>query len=198
MKFPFEQDIILENERVLLRPINFGSDAEPLWPINAAYPMLMQYSPAMIYDRDSFEMYFESALQLKRAKSKYPFIIRDKRSKQAAGTTSFMNIDIANERLEIGSTYLGPKFHKTGLNRNVKLLMLSYAFESLQVKRVELKTDARNVQSRTAMEGIGAKYEGSLRSHTIMTDGYRRDTAYYSILVDEWPQVKDQLLLKIK
>ena len=109
-----------------------------------------------------------------------------------------MNIDIANERLEIGSTYLGPQFHQTGLNRNVKLLMLSYAFELLQVKRVELKTDARNVQSRTAMEGMGAQYEGSLRSHTIMTDGYRRDTAYYSILIDEWPQVKAQLLLKIK
>ena len=198
MNFPFDQDIILENERVILRPINISSDAETLWPINEANPMLTQYFPNMISDRDSFELFFESALQLKEAKSKYPFIITDKRSKQAAGSTSFMNIDIANERLEIGSTYLGPQFHQTGLNRNVKLLMLSYAFELLQVKRVELKTDARNVQSRTAIEGMGAQYEGSLRSHTIMTDGYRRDTAYYSILIDEWPQVKAQLLLKIK
>jgi len=76
--------------------------------------------------------------------------------------------------------------------------MINYAFESLDTKRVELKTDARNMRSRTAIEGIGAKYEGSLRSHTIMTDGYRRDTAYYSILVDEWPEVKRELLLKIK
>ena len=76
--------------------------------------------------------------------------------------------------------------------------MLTYAFETLELKRVELKTDARNLQSRTAMLGIGATYEGSLRSHTIMTDGYRRDTAYFSILIDEWPEVKRKLVLKIK
>ena len=198
MIFPFEQDIILENDRVIIKPIHTLTDAESLWPINEANPMLMRYSPAMIWGRASFESYFESSLDLKKAQSKYPFIIVDKLNDQSAGSTSFMNINVAHERLEIGSTYLGPKFHRTGLNRNVKLLMISYAFESLNVKRVELKTDARNMQSRTAMEGIGAKYEGSLRSHTIMTDGYRRDTAYYSILVDEWPEVKRQLLLKIK
>ena len=76
--------------------------------------------------------------------------------------------------------------------------MLTYAFERLNVKRVELKTDARNTQSRTAILGIGAQYEGSLRSHTIMTDGYRRDTVYYSILAHEWSEIKSRLILKIK
>ncbi len=198
MLFPFDKDIILENERVLIRPIHSLVDAEPLWLINEANPELMRYSPAMIRDRHSFESYFESSLSLKGEKSKYPFFIVDKLNNRPAGSTSFMNISVAHERLEIGSTYLGPSFHRTGLNRNAKLLMLTYAFEHLGAKRVELKTDARNMQSRTAMEGIGAKYEGSLRSHTIMTDGYRRDTAYYSILVDEWQEVKSQLLLKIK
>ncbi len=198
MIFPFEQDIILENDRVIIQPIHSLTDAESLWPINEANPMLLQYFPAMIRGRASFESYFESSLKLKEAESKYPFIIVDKLNGQPAGSTSFMNINLAHERLEIGSTYIGPQFHRTGLNRNVKLLMINYAFESLDTKRVELKTDARNMRSRTAIEGIGAKYEGSLRSHTIMTDGYRRDTAYYSILVDEWPEVKRQLLLKIK
>jgi RimJ/RimL family protein N-acetyltransferase len=198
MNVPFDQEIIIENERALLQPIQRLADAEPLWPINKANPMLMQYSPAMIKDRDSFEMYFESALQLKTVQSKYPFIIRDKLNKEAAGSTSFMNIDVGNERLEIGSTYFGPQFHRTGLNRNVKLLMLTYAFERLNVKRVELKTDARNTQSRTAILGIGAQYEGSLRSHTIMIDGYRRDTVYYSILAHEWSEIKSRLILKIK
>ena len=114
MDFPFEQDIVLQNSRALIRPIQTPADAEPLWSINEVNPQLMRYSPAMISDRQSFDQYYKGSLQLKEAKSKYPFIIIDRANEKPAGSTSFMNISDAHERLEIGSTYIGPDFQRTG------------------------------------------------------------------------------------
>jgi RimJ/RimL family protein N-acetyltransferase len=114
-----------------------------------------------------------------------------------AGSTSFANVSNRDKRLEIGWTWIGKKFQKTGLNRNGKLLMLQYAFETLQFERVELKTDERNMASRTAIEKIGGKFEGILRSHMVVKDGFRRNTVYYSILSKEWPGVKTNLLNKM-
>jgi RimJ/RimL family protein N-acetyltransferase len=114
-----------------------------------------------------------------------------------AGSTSFGNYDPKNERIEIGWTWLFSNYQRTGLNWNMKYLMFQFAFEELNIKRVELKADGRNLQSRNAMQGIGAQYEGTLRSHTIMSDGYRRDTVYYSVLADEWPAVSSRLLTRI-
>ena len=121
---------------------------------------------------------------------RYPFLIFDKQQQQYAGSTSFGNISNPNARIEIGWTWIGTNFQRTGLNRANKFLMLQYAFETLGFERVELKTDGRNLQSRTAMEKIGATPEGILRSHTVMSDGYRRDTHYYSILKSEWHKIK--------
>jgi len=121
---------------------------------------------------------------------KYPWAIYDKKAEAYAGCTSYLNISAVNSRLEIGSTWIGEEFQRTGLNRACKFLLLSYAFEDLGWERVELKTDSRNEQSKTAIQKIGAQYEGKLRSHTLMSDGYRRDTVYYSILKPEWPRIK--------
>lgn len=185
----FHSDIILENQRVRIRPITI-SDAELLEPVVLASPNLTPYSPTPIHNLEDLIQNIEASLLGKQNGNHYPFIIFDKHTNQYAGCTSFGNISNKDRRLEIGWTWLGNVFQRTGLNRHCKFLLLSYAFEELEFERVELKTDARNHKSRTAIEAIGAKYEGALRSHTLMSDGYRRDTVYYSILKEEWPTVK--------
>lgn len=180
---------ILENRRVRLLPITTLQDAEPLRTLALAQPELAKYSPSDWRDDASFNDYFLTALA-----SRVPFSVFDKSSHMFAGSTSFGNIDATNQRIEIGWTWLGHSFQRTGLNRQMKFLMLEFAFARLRMQRVELKADARNQQSRLAMEGIGAKYEGCLRSHTVMQDGFRRDTVYYSILANEWSQVAKRLL----
>ena len=194
MHFPVREEVILENDLSRLEPLHHPEDAaEKLRHIALGEPDLMKYSPSDFDSFDSVVRYFESSINEREIGSKYTFLIFDKRQGAYAGSTSFGNISNANKRLEIGWTWIGKAFQRTGLNRNNKLLMLQYAFEELGAARVELKSDARNKQSRDAMEGIGARFEGLLRSHTMMSDGFRRDTVYYSILLDEWPQVRLQL-----
>ena len=187
----------LEDDRVKLTVIKSVEDARPLQEIALNQPDLLTYSPSDIYTVSLFEAFFNKAIDGLNSGEMVPFIIFDKSVSQYAGTTRFANISPVNQRLEIGWTWIGKEFQRTGLNRHNKLLMLSYAFENLLYERVELKADGANKQSRTAMEGIGAQYEGSLRSHTLMSDGRRRDTVYYSILKSEWPNTKERLQQKI-
>lgn len=187
----------LEDDRVKLTVIKSVEDARPLQEIALNQPDLLTYSPSDIYTVSLFEAFFNKAVDGLNSGEMVPFIIFDKSVSQYAGTTRFANISPVNQRLEMGWTWIGKEFQRTGLNRHNKLLMLSYAFENLLYERVELKADGANKQSRTAMEGIGAQYEGLLRSHTLMSDGRRRDTVYYSILKSEWPNTKERLQHKI-
>ena len=113
------------------------------------------------------------------------------------GSTRFMNIDTANRRVEIGSTFLGKQWQRTVVNTEAKYLMLRHAFETWHCIRVELKTDAINDRSRAAILRIGAKEEGTLRRHTLTWSGRVRDTVYFSILDAEWPEVKANLERKL-
>ena len=112
--------------------------------------------------------------------------------------TSFGNISTKDRRLEIGWTWIDKESQGTGLNKYCKHLMLSHAFEKLIMQRVEFKTDNRNNQSKKAIEKIGGTFEGILRSHTLMLDGYRRDTAYYSILKNEWDRINNTIFKEIE
>lgn len=190
--FDTSQHIVLENERIRLRPL-IKDDYNNLRPIAHRNPDLLQFSPQQVNTENQLERYIGKALQQQSEGSRYPFISFDKKAQEYSGSTSYLNISNANARLEIGATWIGRGFQGTGLNKQQKLLMLTYAFETLSMQRVELKTDARNLQSQRAMEKIGAIREGSLRSHTIMEDGYRRDTVYFSILIDEWAEVKSRI-----
>ncbi len=192
MNFNFDQNIILENERVRLEPLQ-KEHMDILRPIAEKHPTLLTYSPTPFGNKDLFETYFEVAFKAKKNLIRYPFIIYDKQAGAFAGSTSYGAISNKDLRLEIGWTWLSKEFQGTGLNKYCKFLLLEYAFEKLQWERVELKTDSRNLQSRRAMEKIGAKFEGELRSHTLMPDGYRRNTVYYSILRDEWPGLKQTI-----
>ena len=192
MNFNIQQNIILENNRSLLRPL-VAEDIEHLLPIAIKDKDLMDFSPSEIHRPELIQTYIDTALAAKANGIRYPFIIFDKHNNKYAGSTSFGNMSNKNSRLEIGWTWIVKDFQQTGLNRNNKFLMLSYAFGKLDCLRVELKTDTRNIQSRTAMKKIGATEEGILRSHTVMSDGYRRDTIYYSILVNEWEGIKGSI-----
>ena len=181
-----QKNTTLENARVRLEPITSISDCEKVADIALTELDLLRYSPSGIGTKTELEQYFKTALEAKAAQTAFPFLIFDKVANRYAGSTRFGNISLVNQRLEIGWTWMGKAFQGTGLNQHIKALMLEYAFETLKCERVELKADARNLQSCRAMEKIGAKYEGCLRSHTLMQNGFRRDTVYYSILKSEW------------
>lgn len=194
MEFDFEPDIVLENERVRLEPLT--EDHLPhLLPIALSQPDLLAYSPSLFGDEESLKSYMGAALIGRALEERYPFVIYDKPTQRYVGSTSFGNVSNANLRLEIGWTWIDQALQRSGLNRANKFLMLRYAFETLEFERVEFKADSRNEQSRRAMEAIGATYEGTLRSHTVMSDGFRRSTVYYSILKEEWPEIKARVFL---
>lgn len=193
MHFPFEEQITLENSVALLRPMR-QEDAEALLAVATADKQLLQYSPVPISSRELLLAYISRALESRDRKERYTFTVFDKRRNAYAGSTSFMNVSDRDDRLEIGSTWYGKEFQRTGLNRNCKYLLLEYAFEGLGAERVELRTDERNRASREAIEGIGGRYEGLLRRHMLMSDGFRRNTACYSILRDEWAQSRSRIV----
>jgi len=112
---------------------------------------------------------------------------------RAVGSTSYLNISRRDRGLEIGSTWLGKPWQRTGINTEAKYLLLRHAFEVLGAARVQLKTDLRNVQSQTAIARLGAVREGVLRKHKRVRDGYLRDSVMFSIIDDEWPAVKTRL-----
>lgn len=192
MGFDFTKEISLQNSRVLLRPMT-ADDKENLLSVATAHNDLVQYSPYRIHTPHYLEDYITTSLAERMAGSRYPFAIYDFSTGAYAGSTSIANVSNKDLRLEIGWTWIGKAFQQTGLNRACKFLLLSYAFEELGFERVEFKTDARNEASRTAIEKIGGQYEGALRSHTVMLDGFRRTTVYYSILKKEWPALKQSV-----
>jgi RimJ/RimL family protein N-acetyltransferase len=126
-----------------------------------------------------------------------PFATIEKSSGKIVGSTRFGNIDAKNLRAEIGWTWLNPKWQRTFVNTGAKLLMLTHAFETWKCIRVELKTDALNEKSRSAILRLGAKQEGIFRQHMICGSGRLRDTVYFSILDNEWQSVKENLLQKL-
>jgi RimJ/RimL family protein N-acetyltransferase len=138
-----------------------------------------------------------TALDNAAAGTEVPFATVDVASGRAIGSSRFMTIAPEHRRLEIGWTWVGMAFQRTGANREAKLLQLTHAFETLGAERVEFKTHARNLASRAALLGIGATFEGVLRRHTIMPDGSNRDSAFYGIIAPEWPGVRDRLRAKL-
>ena len=126
-----------------------------------------------------------------------PFATIDRASGKAIGMTTFMNIKLANRKVEIGSTWLAQSFQGTAINPEAKLLMLGYAFETLGCNAVELRTHEQNLQSRAAIEKLGAKLDGILRNDMVMANGSIRNTAVYSIINDDWPEVSQKLQLRL-
>ena len=144
-------------------------------------------------DDAALRAWFEQARASAAETTEVPFATIDQASDRAIGSSRYMTIAPEHRRLEIGWSWVGTAFQRTGANREAKLLQLTHAFETLGAERVEFKTHARNVASRTALLGIGATFEGVLRHHTIMPDGSNRDSAFYGVIAPEWPAVKARL-----
>jgi RimJ/RimL family protein N-acetyltransferase len=144
-------------------------------------------------DEPGLVRWVEAALANAEARTEQPFATIERASGRAVGSTRFLSIVPEHRRLEIGWTWIGTAFQRTGLNREAKLLQLTHAFETLEANRVEFKAHARNEPSRNALTGIGATFEGVFRRHMVMPDGSLRDSAYYSVIAPEWPAVKAAL-----
>jgi RimJ/RimL family protein N-acetyltransferase len=142
---------------------------------------------------EGFEAYVQKALELQKAGLALPFTTVVNDGNRVVGSTRYMNIDAANQRVESGTTWSAKSWQRTFVNTHAKFLMLRHAFEVLGCLAVEIRTHALNDQSRAAIERLGARLDGILRQHMIMPDGHIRDTAVYSILRDEWPGVKERL-----
>jgi RimJ/RimL family protein N-acetyltransferase len=150
----------------------------------------------VVTDADLFAIY-ETALANREAGREQPLVTVDRAKGRVIGSTRFMTIEPAHRRLEIGYTWLTPEWQKTAANSEAKLLMLTHAFEALGALRVEFKTDSTNDPSRNALLGIGAKFEGVFRRHMLVKDGRRRDSAYYSVTIDDWPNVRQHLQKRV-
>ncbi|MEO8295630.1 MAG: GNAT family protein [Gemmatimonadota bacterium] len=182
----------LEGSLVRLEPLQehhipglcaIGLDAE-LW----------RWTVTEVRTEADMRRYVEEAFAAAAAGSALPFATVHRASGRVVGSTRLAAIDLTNRRVEIGWTWLGREFQRTGMNTEAKYLMLAFAFETLGCNRVELKTDALNQKSRAAIRRIGAIEEGILRSHMISHGDRRRDTVYYSILREEWPSVREWFL----
>lgn len=185
------EPVILEGTRVRLEPLRRDHLADlkliafdtPLWQWTIMGPQ----------DEAGLERWMETALVNAETGAERPFATIDLASGRAVGSSRYMSIAPEHRRLEIGWTWIGSAFQRTGANREAKLLQLTHAFETLGANRVEFKTHARNERSRNALAGIGATFEGIFRRHVIMPDGSLRDTAWFSVIADEWPTVKARL-----
>jgi len=178
----------LENERALLLPLSLENFHELQEVANQ--DKLIQFSPSNISTPEALKAYVEKALSLQEKKSAVPFIIYDKAKKRYAGSSRYMNIDWWNKVLEIGATWIGREFQGSGLNGAAKQLMIDHAFYELDFEKIEFRIDERNIRSRKAVEKLGATLEGILRSNVYLLDGFKRNTACYGILREEWTSPK--------
>ncbi len=189
--------VALEGSMVRLEPIR-REHAEIFWQVaKDSLDDIFQWIPYRVKTREDFQRLVEKIFEEQERGDSVAFATVERGSGQVIGSTRFMNIDRANRRLEIGSTWIIPKWQRTRVNTEAKYLMLRHAFEVWKCIRVELKTDALNQKSRNAILRIGAKEEGTLRRHVITWTGRVRDSVYFSILDSEWPSVRTTLEQKL-
>ncbi|HSE26678.1 MAG TPA: GNAT family N-acetyltransferase [Gemmatimonadales bacterium] len=156
-------------------------------------PDLWQWTVSRVRDEREMTDWLEGALAEAAAGRAVPFVILDCATGLVIGSTRYGNISVPDGRLEIGWTWLGRSWQRSGRNAEAKLLLLAHAFDQLGASRVEFKTDALNAASRAALRALGALEEGVLRRHTVTATGRVRDTVYFGILAEEWPEVRKRL-----
>ncbi len=185
----------LEGDYVRLEPISQQHAAELSLACQDGNLFDLWYT--WVPSPETMETEINRRLELYAAGTMVPFATIDRASGKAIGMTTFMNIKLANRKVEIGSTWLAQSFQATAINPEAKLLMLGSAFETLGCNAVELRTHEQNLQSRAAIEKLGAKLDGILRSDMVMANGSIRNTAVYSITKEEWPEVSQKLRFRL-
>jgi len=183
--FDFDKNYLLEDNRALLQPLN-ENNSHHLLHFSLNEPDIWQFSLIPMQGEENFNKYIQATLQSRIQKIAYPFIVFDKRTNQYAGSTRFYDIQLNNSALQLGYTWYGKQFQRTGLNRHSKYLLLQFAFETMGMQRVEFRADNNNLRSINAMKAIGCTVEGVLRSNVPNATGGRRDSIVLSILRHEW------------
>ena len=195
--FDFKQDYVLENDYVLLRPL-LKSDLEHLQIFSITEPEIWKFSLVQANGKENLEKYVESALEERDKQRQYTFIVFDKIHGVYCGSTRFCDIQLATQCLQVGYTWYGKHFQGTKLNKNCKLLLLQFAFEVMQMERIEFRVDALNNRGIAALIGIGCTIEGRLRKNGPALEAGRRDSFVLSILKEEWEtSVKTNLHFKL-
>ena len=185
--------LTLEGSVVRLEPIR-REHATLFWEVaKNDREEIFRWIPYSMQTPEDFRKLVDKIFDEQQRGESVAFATVERSSGQTIGSTRFMNIDRIHRRVEIGSTWIAPPWQRTAVNTEAKYLMLRHAFEVWQCLRVELKTDALNQKSRSAILRLGAKEEGTLRRHLITYTGRVRDTVYFSILDSEWPEVKARL-----
>ncbi|MFZ0089463.1 MAG: GNAT family protein [Solirubrobacteraceae bacterium] len=157
----------------------------------AGDPEMFVWMPVdMASSHEALHEWLAGSLANAAAGREVPYVIRGADSGRVLGSTRFLELRLEHLRVEIGWTWVTRSAWATGVNVETKLLLLGHAFETVGIRRVEFKTDARNERSRGALGALGATFEGILRKHMVVRDGGARDSAYYSVIDDEWPSVK--------
>jgi len=190
---PDELEPVLQGTHVRLEPLR-PAHLEALCAVGLD-PEVMRLMPHPVSTRDQMADYVNAAISARAAGTAIPFatVHRSASGQTVVGSTRFMSIDPANRHLEIGSTWIGIPWQRTAVNTEAKYLMLRHAFETFGCLRVEFKTDSLNVRSRQALLRIGATEEGTFRSHVITSEGRIRHSVYFSITLEEWPEVRSRL-----
>ncbi|PYY68281.1 GNAT family N-acetyltransferase [Pseudomonas jessenii] len=188
-------DTPLEGSRIGLRPLQYA-DADALIQA-AAEGELWNLQVTIVPSADTVDAYLKKALDGRETGTVMPFVIVLKDTGEVIGSTRFWKIDRINRKLEIGSSWIATRWQKTFVNTEAKYLMLRYAFEVLDCVRVQFTTDENNQTSRNAILRLGAQQEGIVRHERIMPDGRKRNSVRFSIIDDEWPQVRHNLEQKL-
>lgn len=196
--FSFSDNIILEDDLVVLRPLQ-ESDVDNLLEFSINEPETWKYSLVGADGKENLINYIQSAIKAREEKREFPFIVFDKKSQKYAGSTRFYDVQLSYKTVQLGYTWYGSAFRGTGLNKHCKFLLLQFAFETLGLERVEFRADNKNERSIAAMKSIGCKVEGVLRSHMPTANSeVRRDSIVLSILKNEWfAEVKENLKHKL-
>ena len=181
----------LEGSIVILEPLA-EEHADGLWEA-AQEPAIWRWLANVGKSREYFDRWMQLALEDAESGKEGPFATRDKRSGRLIGSSRYLNMRAPDRVVEIGWTWLNPSAWGSGANVEAKLLMLEHAFETLGCLRVEFKTDARNERSRAALATLPAQLEGIMRKHMTVPDVGVRDSAYFSVIDDEWPEVRANL-----
>ncbi len=178
----------------LVRVEPLAAEHEPGLIEAAGDPEMFAWMPVdMASSRDALHDWLMSTLAAAREGSAVPFATVEAATGRVLGSTRFLELRFEHLRAEIGWTWITRSAWSTGANIETKFLLLEHAFERVGLRRVEFKTDARNERSRGALLALGATFEGILRKHMVVRDGGERDSAYYSVIDDEWPTVKRHL-----
>jgi RimJ/RimL family protein N-acetyltransferase len=185
-----DKDLVLQGRKVILKPLQ-PEDIEPLLAISKD-PKIWEFVGVDHKDPDFARKFFEEGLKYRERGKHYPFIIYDDEN-NIIGTTRFGEVMSEHLSLEIGWTWYIPEVWGKGYNEECKYLLLKYSFEVLKTVRVQLRTNEKNYRSRRAIQRIGCQFEGILRNHVIRT-GVVRNTAYFSMLPEEWETVQHNLL----